>query len=420
MFRLYLFVVWGCAVAIAAASDRDSVAVLEKVRIRMVENLMHLPNYTCLETVERTTRRAPSRRFELFDLIRLEVALVNGRELFSWPGAGKFDEKGIDELVPSGAIGNGSFALHAKSIFQGSPSYKYIGEESIGRRKLLHWDYRVASLSSGFTLRVGGKQAVVGFHGSFWADAETLDITRLEVEADDIPLDLRLLRAGDSIDYMRANIGGASFLLPRDSELHMTDDDYTESVNRIRFSSCRQYLGESKLIFSDPGETSGPATQQRETITLPEGLTLALTLETPIHSGVTAVGDPVSFLLKKDLKHDGMVVFEKGAVVHGRVTLLRKHRMQADGWAVGILLYEIQSRVKHALINATLLEDGVPSIDISSTLRSSAAYSRQAVFQTLPKAPGSVFFFHGTTLNMMRGTPMFWRTEHSITNGDKQ
>jgi hypothetical protein len=422
MFRLFACAAWACAFANGAPSASETQGVLEKVRLGMIENLMHLPNYTCLETVERSVRRAPSRHFELFDLIRLEVALVNGRELFSWPGAGKFEEKDIDEIVPGGAIGTGSFALHAKAVFQGSPSYKFIGEEFKNGRKLLRWDFRVPLLSSGFTLKVSGKQAVVGYHGTFWADAETLDVTRLEVDGDDIPLDIHLLRAGDSVDYMRADIGGASFLLPRESELHMTDDTNTESVNRIRFSSCRQYLGESKLIFSDPDDSSPPTAEQAETVTLPDGITLTLALETPIHSGVTAVGDPLSFVLKKDLKRDGIVYFEKGAVVHGRVTLLRKeHTPPADGWALGIVLSEIQSRLKHATINATLLEDGVPAaLDNYPSMRSPAAFTRKSIAEILPKAPGSVFFVRGTTLNLMRGMPMYWRIDRTTTNGDKQ
>src|SRR5689334_1179660 len=135
MFRLWLPVVCSCALAFGAPEDNDAThaqGLLEKIRIQMIDNLMHLPNYTCLQTIERTRRRAPARRFELVDMIRLEVALVNGHELFSWPGAGKFDDKEIADLVPGGAIGNGNFALHAKSVFQGNPRYRYAGEEAAG------------------------------------------------------------------------------------------------------------------------------------------------------------------------------------------------------------------------------------------------------------------------------------------------
>ena len=423
MYRLYLSAVC-CGMLAIAAPDREEAApdaaILENVRLQMVQNLMHLPNYTCLQTIERTQRRAPARRFELVDMIRLEVALVNGRELFSWPGADKFDDKEIYEIVNGGAIGNGSFALHAKSVFQGAPQYKFAGEEGVGPRRLLRWDYRVPLLSSGYTIRVGDKQAVVGYHGSFWVDPKSLDVVRLNVEADDIPLDLNLLQAGTTVNYMRVEIGGASFLLPQSSDLRMLDSGNTENMNRMRFSSCHQYLGESKLLFSDPADAPAAA-RQVETVNVPEDVSMNLTLETPIHSGSTAVGDPVTFRLSRALKHDKVTLFEKGALVHGRVTVLRKLSGGAEGFAVGIQLFEIQSPIKQAAIDARI-EDGVlPGSAFNSSLRpGSVLRQTKLISGALPKAPGSVFFVSGTTLNIARGTPTNWRTVREINDGDKK
>src|SRR6476659_8319211 len=97
-------------------SPQNVTALLNQIRAKMLANLKRLPNYTCLQTIDRKVRYAPSRRYQLVDTVRLEVALVDGKELFSWPGAGKFEDKDINELVTGGAIGNGTFALHAKSI----------------------------------------------------------------------------------------------------------------------------------------------------------------------------------------------------------------------------------------------------------------------------------------------------------------
>src|SRR3954463_4528219 len=82
---------------------------LPRVGNKMIANLARLPNYTCLQTIERKVRHPSSRRTELVDMVRLEVALVDGKELFSWPGAGHFEDKEIGQLVSGGAIGNGSF-----------------------------------------------------------------------------------------------------------------------------------------------------------------------------------------------------------------------------------------------------------------------------------------------------------------------
>src|ERR1700730_18633788 len=113
------------------------ILLLARIKTRAAENLERLPNYTCTQTIERYRRRGKARKFEPLDTLRLEVALVEGKELFSWPGAGKFEEKGIGEIVGGGgAIGNGSFALHAKSIFLSRwPTFTYFGETNLNSRR---------------------------------------------------------------------------------------------------------------------------------------------------------------------------------------------------------------------------------------------------------------------------------------------
>jgi hypothetical protein len=66
------------------------VLLLARVKTHMGQVLSRLPNYTCLETIERSRRRASGKRFELVDALHLEVAFVDGKELFSWPGERSF------------------------------------------------------------------------------------------------------------------------------------------------------------------------------------------------------------------------------------------------------------------------------------------------------------------------------------------
>jgi hypothetical protein len=65
---------------------------LARIRDRMLMNLAHQPNYTCVETIERSQRSGPTRKFALLDTLRLEVALVDGKEMFAWPGEKKFED----------------------------------------------------------------------------------------------------------------------------------------------------------------------------------------------------------------------------------------------------------------------------------------------------------------------------------------
>src|SRR5262245_46878599 len=105
------------AASLAAQENISPEALLlSRIKVRAAENLTRLPNYTCLETIERSTR-GPSGKFRLVDFIRLEVAYVDRKEMFAWPGSNNFEDQDITDLVGGGTIGNGSFALHARSVF---------------------------------------------------------------------------------------------------------------------------------------------------------------------------------------------------------------------------------------------------------------------------------------------------------------
>lgn len=241
--------------AIRACLAQDlppEVLLVAKIKVKMAENLDRLPNYTCQQTIERSRRRMPARKFELLDTVRLEVALVEGKELFGKPGANRIVESEITQLV-GGTIGNGDFGLLARSIFLSSGgSFTYVGDTLLDGRKTIRYDYRVPLLSSGYHVRVPPKEAVVAYHGSFWVDPDSLDLIRLDLTVDDIPLYLGLASATKTLEYRRAIIGGKDFLLPFDAELRMTDLNGTENRNRTRFHGCRQYVGESVLSFADP------------------------------------------------------------------------------------------------------------------------------------------------------------------------
>lgn len=104
-------------------------ALLLKIQEKVMENLARLPNYTCIETIERSNRRKHAAKFVAVDTIRLEVAYVEGKELFGWPGAAKIDEPEINKLVGRGAIGNGDFALIPKIIFDGQGvTFQYVSD----------------------------------------------------------------------------------------------------------------------------------------------------------------------------------------------------------------------------------------------------------------------------------------------------
>jgi hypothetical protein len=368
--------------------------LLAKIRQHMGENLTRQPNYTCVETVERSNRTGASRKFQLGDTLRLEVALVDGKEMFGWPGAKKFEDTDLRSIVPNGAIGNGNFALHARAIFQTSaPTFEYRGAENGAVR----YDFRVPLMLSGYRIEVADQEAIVAYHGFFEADATTLDVRKIEVVADDIPTRLGIAEAIDQVDYGRLQIGDGDFLLPTASELTMIDLNRQEHRNRVRFASCKQFTGESVLTFDEaPAESDAPRAPAAE-IEVPAGLNLPLALLDAVDANRAAIGDPVRARLEGVLRHKGQILFPKGATVSGRVTRIDRRDQYTT---IGIEFSEIESDTARANIKPRFDDLAASGLTIPRAQRPS--FATRPGEGIIPLRPGHY--------RLERGILMFWRT----------
>lgn len=312
----------------APASEARQPTVLDRIKARMADNLARLPDYTCVRTTERAHRRRGQKSFQRQDLVRLEVAMVAGRELFGWPGGKRIDEAELSSFVDKGLSGSGEFGGFVNAIFlTGTPQFEYRGETSLAGRRTVLFAYRLQVRGSAYRIQINDQSALVGFHGLFWVDAGTLDLLRLEVQADDIPPQLNLDFAHDSVDYARVKIGSGDFLLPRASEVVMQDLDGNENRNRTSFGACRQYTGEAVLSFAEaPPETAAKASasvvpdRPEERAGLPAEFAADGLLEAPVRADSTAVGDPIAVRLEQAIRNKGKVAVPKGALLVGRVT----------------------------------------------------------------------------------------------------
>jgi hypothetical protein len=189
----------------------------------------------------------------------------------------------------------------------------------------------------------------VAYHGSFWADPETLDLVRLEITADDIPDELGLSYTRDSMDYARVKIGSSDFLLPTMAELTMAAETGLEHRNRTEFHHCRQYSGESTMSFLDPEELE-PAPAPPPVVVeaaLPSDFQADIALQTPITFS-SAVGDVVTAQLVHKIALGRKIAFPKGAIVTGHISQL--HRDEA-WFHVAISFDDITAERRHGILN---------------------------------------------------------------------
>jgi len=362
-----LLLILGLVPALSAQSAGlpPGVVFVSKATRHIRETMTAAPNYTCLETIDREQLTPPARAFRRLDLVRIEVARAGTKELYSWPGGRRFEDRPITDFVAGGLVGDGTYGGYTDVLFLTSgASMKYRGPESLHGRPATRVDFVVSPLTNRIAIRTATGTGEIGYSGSYWVDPDTLDLIRVEVDADDIPFQLQLSSARLSTEFRTLKVGNKAVLLAQSSVLELVKLSGEISRDQIDFTQCREFSSQAALVPDSadaavpPGE---PATAPPRTFDLPENLTIPLRLSALIDTQSASVGDAVTAVVDADVKDRSRVWLPKGSVVHGRIRRLEHRRGNPDYMLLGIEFSEVDAGRDTAEFTARLqsLDSGV-------------------------------------------------------------
>src|ERR1022692_4390189 len=173
-----VLLVWEGSVAAPDDLPRE-VLLLARFKQRMRQILLQVPNYTCLETIQRSAQGRRTTVFSPLDTVLMEVSTVGDKELLAWPGARRFEEADLTSFTSGGLMGSGVFALLARNVFvHDVTTIKYHGDEEIAGLPVARYDFGIPAAWSGYELRANGASAVVRLDGSFWIDPAPLELVQ--------------------------------------------------------------------------------------------------------------------------------------------------------------------------------------------------------------------------------------------------
>jgi len=247
----------GLAVLAAATSRSQDlpewVRQIARIKFQERQNLAHIPNYVCRETVERSSKGARSASFAKVDTLQFEVAHVGDKDLLALPGAKAFEDVNLTTFFSTGMLGTGEFSSVANSLFVADVARFTPREKGDGILPVpLGFDFEISEFRGRWELSAHGFTAIVGSRGTIWVDPETLELTRIEEHAMDLPGALGWSAVESTIDYARMRIGASSVLLPKTAETLVTELAGGQTRNLIEFSGCREFVSDSTITFETP------------------------------------------------------------------------------------------------------------------------------------------------------------------------
>jgi hypothetical protein len=319
-------------------TDEDPTEVLARLRDEVMAHRRRVPNYTCVQTVLRdryepvagrtgrscdglvARRKQPgfskTLRLESTDRLRLDVALADGGEIYSWRGASRFEERDLDEWIPEGAIGTGPFAASLLSVFEPrTATFTFEGERNTEGRWLLEYGFEVPKERSHYRVKAQREWIVTGYTGTLLVDPRSAELVRMTVRTEELPAATSTCETDTVLDYGMVRLDANDYLLPKMARQRFIGRDGGESENGVTFAACREYRGESSVRFGEGDGKQGTASRaEAAPLNLAAGLPVTIELTTPIHVDQAAAGDPVEGRLSEAV--EGL---PQGAKVEGRL-----------------------------------------------------------------------------------------------------
>jgi len=354
------------ATALLAQQPADPTELLTKARDLIVARARRLPDYVCIQTVDRRYFKDPYRQvpplscaqiaalnkenppalaLEATDRLRIELKVSHGMEIGAWPGESQLGFRSLFDLASGGAYGTGTLGTFFGDIFErGGASYNYIGETTDGGLKLAAYGFQVPVGSSHYLIKTGSGWTQTGFSGVFWIDADSLDLRRLKVDANDMPKESDGCEAQTTVEYQKVKVGMGEFLLPLRSSMRMVMTDATESLNTALYSGCREYHGEAAIRFDTPAAGGAVQAAAAPASPLPAGISLSVVLASPIDTDTAAAGDIVIAKLRRPVRTSKEVLAPAGATVEGRIVQMKHWLEKPQRFTISLLLEKLDVR----------------------------------------------------------------------------
>jgi hypothetical protein len=356
--RILIFWAYATLGGLAVWAADAAQDLLNKTRANVVDNLKRFPRYVCVQTVTRQEYQMPpegsscasviayrdrknaERNLRWHDKLRLDVAVGDKSDMYSWAGASKFDSEDISHIVARGTSGSGEFASFLTGVFGGdAEKFTYSGLKDLPIGRLAVFDFAVPVESSHYRYTVDAKgYATIGYRGSFFVDPATADLRELDVDVNEFPQTSGVCRVQDKIEYAQTKIGDDTFLLPSHSSMEVLYGNSTESSNETTFSGCREYVGDSTIRFDvDENGNTPDEVKRRELPPLPPKTRLRVRIDPPVDAATAAAGDPITGVVISTVKEKGVVLVNAGDKLKGRIVRLEQTVRPEPQWTFAIV-----------------------------------------------------------------------------------
>jgi len=229
-----------------------SAALIDRAREWALSFTAGLPNYVCQQFTTRYLKLPGQSGWQAKDVVSANVVYENGKEDYRNIAInGKAQSKRMEDLP--GSWSTGEFGTTLRSLFHPGrrAAFRYVKQTQITGMTASVFDYSVKREYSDWRIQLGGQSVIPAYSGRVWIDQKTARVIRIEMQADEIPVDFPLDKVESSNDYGLVRLATADqFMLPLHAETLSCERGSTFcSRNAIEFRNYRKFSGEASITF---------------------------------------------------------------------------------------------------------------------------------------------------------------------------
>ena len=239
--------------------------ILQHVREYAGGYAKRLPDFICLQVTRRYYDPTGLEFWRTADIINERLTYFEQKEdykVISVNGKPTVNEFSHDKL--GGATSSGEFGSMMKQIFEPETETAFRWDRWVtlrGRRNHV-FSYQVSQPRSHWSIEYDRKERIVpGYRGYIYVDADLLTVTRITLEAIDIPPSFPIQQAKTMLDYDFIKIGETEHVLPLRAEIRMREGKDLRK-NEVEFRLYRKFGADATIKFDTPDPLPEEATKE--------------------------------------------------------------------------------------------------------------------------------------------------------------
>jgi len=231
-------------------SAEEQKKILDQAREYALNYSKQLPNFICVQVTRRYDDPSGLEFWRKLDTITTRLSFFEQKEDYKVILINSRPTE-LDYWKLGGAISAGEFGSMMKELFEPETQAQFQWERwaTLRGRRMHVYTYRVAQSKSKWSINYEQSLTIVAaYKGSVFVDADTATISRVRLEADQLPPSFPVNQASIELDYDLVPIGTGQYMLPLKHTMRMRNGKYL-TRNEVEFRLYRRFEAEATITF---------------------------------------------------------------------------------------------------------------------------------------------------------------------------